>query len=94
MQSAGEHESLESPSLISVKEAARLLKVSPVVVYRRYHAGQFPGRKIGRKIDIHGPFVAALHAALCSGRSVDVDEFARQWAARNKVGTEPETAVA
>lgn len=92
MQSAGERESLESPSLISVKEAARLLKVSPVVVYRRYHAGQFPGRKMGRKIDLHLPFVAALHAAICSGRSVDVDEFARQWAARNSAPVAAEVA--
>jgi excisionase family DNA binding protein len=83
MQSAGERESLQDPPLISVKDAARLLQVSRVVVYRRYHSGQFPGRKIGRKIDLHRPFVDALLDAICSGRSVDVDEFARQWSARN-----------
>jgi excisionase family DNA binding protein len=81
MQSHGERGSLQEPPLISVKEAARLLKISPVMVYRRYHAGQFPGRKVGRKIDLYQPFVDALHAAICSGGHVDVDEFAATWTA-------------
>jgi excisionase family DNA binding protein len=76
VQSTREHQELP---LISVKETARLLKVSPLTVYRRFHAGQFPGRKLGRKIDLHRPFVDALHAAICSGRCVDVDEFAATW---------------
>lgn len=56
-----------------------MLQVSDVVVYRRFHAGLFPGRRIGRKIDLHRPFVDALHAAISSGRSIDVDEFAAAW---------------
>ena len=80
MQSAGERESLQELPLISVKETARLLRVSRVMVYRRYHAGQFPGRKVGRKIDLYQPFVEALHKAICSGGHVDVDEFAATWA--------------
>ena len=80
MQSTGK---AESEPLISVKETARLLKISDVVVYRRFHEGLFPGRKIGRKIDLHRPFVDALHAAICSGRSVDVDAFAADWIARH-----------
>lgn len=80
MQSAGERESLQELPLISVKETARLLQVSRVMVYRRFHAGQFPGRKVGRKIDLYQPFVDALHAAICSGGHVDVDEFAATWA--------------
>lgn len=79
MQSTGERESVTEPPLISVKEAAQLLKISRVVVYRRFHAGQFPGRKLGRKIDLYQPFVYALHAAICSGAHVDVDEFAATW---------------
>jgi hypothetical protein len=78
MQSSGERGSPEEP-LISVKETALLLQVSRVMVYRRYHEGVFPGRKIGRKIDLHKPFVDALHREICSGRSVDVDEFAAAW---------------
>jgi len=77
--STGKHESDQESPLISVKETAALLKVSPVTVYRRYHAEVFPGRRVGRKIDLHRPFVAALHAAICAGRSVDVDEFAVAW---------------
>lgn len=80
MQSPGERGSLEEPPLISVKETAKLLKISRVMVYRRFHAGQFPGRKVGRKIDLYQPFVDALHAAICSGIRVDVDEFAANWA--------------
>jgi excisionase family DNA binding protein len=71
----------QEPPLISVKETAQLLKVSRVMVYRRYHAGQFPGRKIGRKIDLYRPFVDALYSAICSGRPVNVEEFAAAWAA-------------
>lgn len=80
MQGTGERGSLQDPPLISVKEAARLLKVSRVMVYRRYHAGVFPGRRVGRKIDLYRPLIDALHMAICSGRPVDVDEFAATWA--------------
>ena len=62
-----------------MKETARLLKLSRVMVYRRYHAGVFPGRKAGRKIDLYRPLIDALHAAICSGCPVDVDEFATTW---------------
>ena len=78
MQSTGERGSLEEP-LISVKEAATLLKVSRVMVYRRYHEGVFTGRRIGRKIDLHRPLIDALHAEICAGRPLDVDEFAAAW---------------
>lgn len=86
MQSTGEREIREDPPLITVKEAARRLKISRVMVYRRFHAGQFPGRKVGRKIDIHEPFVDALHAAICSGGHVDVDKFAATWAGSRTAG--------
>lgn len=81
MQSAGKHGDDREPSLISVKETAALLECSPLTVYRRYHAGLFPGRKVGRKIDLHRPFVAALHAAISAGRNVDVEDFAADWIA-------------
>ena len=92
MQSTGKHESEQESLLISVKETAALLKCSPLTVYRRYHADVFPGRKVGRKIDLHRPFVDALHAALRSGRSVDVDEFAAAWKRARDAG--PDEAVA
>jgi hypothetical protein len=79
VQSTGKRESEPEPLLISVKATAALLECSPVMVYRRYHDGVFPGRKVGRKIDLHRPFVDALAAAIRSGRSVDVDEFAAAW---------------
>jgi hypothetical protein len=83
MQSTGEGGSLQEPPLISVKETARMLQVSRVMVYRRYHAGIFPGRKAGRKIDLYRPLIDALHAEICSGRTVDVEAYAAGWTARN-----------
>ena len=87
MQSTGKPDGRQESPLISVKETAELLKVSRVMVYRRYHAGQFPGRKIGRKIDLYRPFVDALYGAICSGRPVNVEEFAATWANACAVGT-------
>jgi hypothetical protein len=75
MQSTGKRGTRQEPPLISVKETAQLLRVSPVMVYRRYHAGQFPGRKI----DLYRPFVNALYDAICPGRPVNVEEFAATW---------------
>jgi hypothetical protein len=83
VQSTGKHGSNRESSLISVKETAALLECSPLTVYRRYHSGLFPGRKVGRKIDLHRPFVAALHTAIRSGRNVDVEAFAADWITRH-----------
>lgn len=70
------------PSLyISVKDTAKLLGVTPVTVYRRYHAGLLPGRKFGR-IDILRTFVEAFVAEIAAGRSPDVDTFAAAWTSR------------
>lgn len=73
----------EESTFISVRETAGLLKVSPLTVYRRFHAGQFPGRRFGRKIDLYRPFVSELFKEICSGRNVDVELFAAEWSARN-----------
>jgi len=83
MQSPGQCESQRGSPLISVKETAALLDISPVMVYRRFHAGQFPGRKVGRKIDLYRAFVDALIAEMGSHRSLDVDGFAAERIARH-----------
>lgn len=84
MQSIGKQAGdQEEATFISVKETAGLLKVSQLTVYRRFHAGQFPGRRFGRKIDLYRPFVAELLGEICSGRNVDVEVFAAEWLARN-----------
>jgi excisionase family DNA binding protein len=83
VQSIGKQEGNREPAFISVRETAGLLKVSPLTVYRRFHAGQFPGRRFGRKIDLYRPFVNELLAAICSGGNVDVELFAAEWAQRN-----------
>jgi len=84
MQSNGKHQSIPDPAeagprFISVKAAAALLDVSKLTIYRRFHAGLLPGRKIGRKIDLSAAFVAALVAELDAGRQVDVEAFAASW---------------
>lgn len=91
MQSTETHEGTPSPSgeasaasaamprYISVKDTASILGVARLTVYRRFHSGLFPGRKIGRKIDISAPFVEALDAEIRSGRHVDVEQFAATW---------------
>lgn len=82
----GTHESHRDATatslFIPVKTTARLLDVSPLSVYRRFHSGQFPGRKVGRSIMILRSFAEALAAEFRSGRSVDVEAFAATWAAK------------
>ena len=67
-------------AFISVKDTAALLGVSEETVYRRYHAGQFPGRRFGRAISILRVFVDDLVGEINSGRPVNVEEFAASWA--------------
>jgi len=67
-------------AFISVKDTAGLLGVSKGTVYRRYHAGQFPGRRFGRAISILRVFVDDLVGEINSGRPVNVEEFAASWA--------------
>jgi len=83
VQSFGKQAGEQESTYISVRETAGLLKVSPLTVYRRFNAGQFPGRRFGRKIDLYRPFVLALIGEICSGRNVDVEAFAAEWATRN-----------
>jgi hypothetical protein len=83
LQSIGKQAGDEESTFISVRETAGLLKVSPLTVYRRFHAGQFPGRRFGRKIDLYRPFVLDLLGEICSGANVDVETFAAEWTARN-----------
>ena len=101
MQSTGIHEgqaagddrrspsqpvSAGSPPFYSVKATAALLDVGRLFVYRRFHAGVFPGRKAGRAIGILGAFVTDLLAEINSGRPVDVEAFAVRWQAARAAG--------
>ena len=67
-------------AFISVKDTAALLGVSEETIYRRYHAGQFPGRRFGRAISILRVFVDDLVGEINAGRPVNVEEFAASWA--------------
>jgi excisionase family DNA binding protein len=83
VQRNGTHGTDQQDPFVSVRETAGLLKVSPPLVYRRFHAGEIPGRRIGRKIDIYRSFIDALLAEFASGRNVDVGVYAAEWKARN-----------
>lgn len=74
------------PTYVSVKRTAELLNVSKLTVYRRYHAGLFPGRKFGRSIDILGAFVWDLVAEIQAGKQVDVEQYAASWHAKVSEG--------
>ena len=77
MQSTGKLDGREEPPLISVKETAELLKVSRVMVYRRYNQPCRVGWRLAAVF--RGRGVDALYGAICSGRPVNVEEFALTW---------------
>lgn len=68
---------------IRVRELARLLDVSEMTIRRAYAAGVIPGITFGTSCRILRSFALALVAAAEAGAQVDVEEFGRQWAARN-----------
>ncbi|MDQ1293065.1 MAG: Excisionase family binding protein [Actinomycetota bacterium] len=78
--SASEH------SLVSVSEAARLLGFSGMTVRRRIEARQFPAVKMGTKAMVPRAFVDAVLAAVHSGQTVIVEEFAETWIASTDPG--------
>ena len=47
---------------------------------------------MGRKIDLYRPFVDALYGAICSGRPMNVEEFATTWASA-RAAADPETVA-
>jgi hypothetical protein len=68
-----------------VEHTARVLDVSRAYVYRLVHAGIFPGRKAGRKIDVLAVFLADLLDAISAGRTVDYEAFGTAWQAARTV---------
>lgn len=100
MQSTNEHpapqeqgETQELPRYVSVRDLARLLKLSRQYLYRLAHQEILPARFAGRKIDIYGEFYRDIKVQVDSCRSVDVAAFAKAWTAARATDM-PEKAVA
>lgn len=69
--------------LMSVTEAAVMLRLSRMTVLRRIKSGAWPGGRTGRKYLVHRPFAVALAAEYGSGRNVVAEDFAAAWMARS-----------
>lgn len=70
-------------AFMPVREAARVLGVSDMTIRRAYAAGVIPGITFGTTCRVLRVFVASLVAAAEAGQQVKVEEFGRQWAARD-----------
>ena len=70
-------------AFMPVREAARVLGVSDMTIRRAYAAGVIPGITFGTSCRVLRVFVASLIAAAEAGQQVKVEEFGRQWSARN-----------
>ena len=83
----------EPPRYVSVRDLARLLRLSRQYLYRLAHQGVLPSRIAGRKIDVYGAFYRDLEAEIDSCRSIDLVAYAKAWTAAHSAGP-AEKAVA
>ena len=71
-----------SAMFLSVGEAANLLGMSGMTVYRAIRAGEFPAVKIrGRYVIPRRVIEAMEESALAAGTVVDAAEWAKNWSA-------------
>lgn len=68
---------------VPVREVARTLGVSEMTIRRAYSSGFIPGITFGTSCRILAAFVVALIAEAEAGRQIKVEDFGRQWSARN-----------
>ena len=70
--------------LMSVTEAATMLRLSRMTILRRIkdESNPWPGGRSGRKYLLNRAFVVALAAEFGSGRNVVAEDFAAAWMAR------------
>ncbi len=69
-----------------VREVARALDVSEMTIRRAYAAGVIPGITFGTSCRVLRAFVVGLIAAAEAGQQISVEEFGRQWKAREAAG--------
>jgi excisionase family DNA binding protein len=66
-----------------VREVARLLDVSEMTIRRACAADVIPGITFGTSCRVLTAFVKSLVAEVEAGRQVKVEDFGREWKARN-----------
>lgn len=72
---------------IRVRELAEALDVSEMTIRRAYAAKAIPGITFGTTCRILRRFAEDLLQAAESGQQITVEEFGREWMARNKSET-------
>lgn len=94
----GSRASASAKDWVDIAYASERTGFSSVMILRLIEDGDMPAMQIKRARRtthrIPRRLVDEAHAKVMAGGKVELGTFARQWAARNKVGTEPETAVA
>src|SRR5258708_33304369 len=81
--SDGTESRLRRPFL-TVKEAARQLRLDESTLYRHLREGRFPGVKVGGRYLVPAALIEELAAdAMDAGHCVDVDEWAARWRDRH-----------
>lgn len=68
---------------LPVREVADLFGVSRSTIVRAYLAGEFPAIKFRGTYRVPRRFVDEFHAAACRGRILVVEDYAKDWIARN-----------
>lgn len=88
--STGSHQAANDRLVLPVVEAAPRLGISRWTLYRRLKdkANPWPSVRIGRQHHIHTAFVDAYQDALRRGRSINLDDFAREWRANAEAKAE------
>ena len=66
-----------------VREVARVLDVSEMTIRRACAAEVIPGITFGTSCRVLTAFVLALIAEAEAGRQVKIEDFGREWKARN-----------
>ncbi len=80
--------------LVEVSEAARLLGLSKMTIYRRIRSGDWPSGRCGRKHLLPRAFVMGLVAEIASGRQVNADQYAATaWPAKVPGSVAPEAVA-
>ena len=72
--------------LMSVTEAAQMLRLSRMTILRRLKSESWPGGRSGRKYLLNRAFVVALAAEFGSGSNVVAEDFAAEWMTRGAAG--------
>lgn len=88
-EALGPASQLNAARYLSVAQAAAMLDVSPMTLYRAIAAGQFPAIKIRGRLKILAVVVDEILAAARAGQMVDVAEWTAGRRANGAARVEP-----